>query len=183
MGEGSNKAGLALALAAVCAAAGVGFGLKGRGPVVSGEHPTSTIASSHEGIDVHVSGWVVSPGVVTVAKGSIAADAIAAAGGLRAGANASALNLAAPVGPGNQIVVPGPGPAPETGVGSEGRLLSLSRATVSELETLPGVGPVLAERIASFRDERGGFTSVEELLEVPGIGESTLASIRDLVVP
>lgn len=136
-------------------------------------------------VKVHVSGMVVAPGVVDVAPDAIVADAIEAAGGLRSGALIDQINLAAPVSPGDQIVVPGPdaGEADaavyETGDG----LISLSRATASDLETLPGVGPVLAERIVSFREQNGGFDVVEDLLEVPGIGEAKLAAIRDLVRP
>lgn len=117
------------------------------------------------------------------------ADAIAAAGGLRPGAETSAVNLAAPLRDGEQIVIPGPassGPVPGGGssaTDSEGRV-RINLATSIELETLPGVGPVLAARIIEFREERGPFTTVEDLLDVPGIGEAKLASLRDyLIVP
>jgi competence protein ComEA len=134
-------------------------------------------------VEVHVAGWVVSPGVVTVDEGAIVAEAVEAAGGLRPGANSGSLNLAAPVGAGDQIVVPGPDGVLEGDGGTSDGLVSLSRATASELETLPGVGPVLAKRIVAYREEHGPLESVEDLLDVPGIGESKLASIRDLVRP
>ena len=102
-------------------------------------------------IDVHVAGWVVSPGVVRVA---------------------------APLRSGAQIVVPGPGALVES---SEGGPLALNRASANDLEGLPGVGPVLAERIVAYREQNGPFTEVEDLLQVGGIGEAKLASIRDLV--
>lgn len=132
-------------------------------------------------IDVHVAGWVVRPGVVTVKESSIVADAIAAAGGLRAGAMPDLINLAAPLGPGDQVVVPGPeaGAAADTSTGDGP--ISLNRADATALETLPGVGPVLAGRIVAFRDENGPYEQVEDLLQVPGIGEAKLASLRDLV--
>lgn len=134
-------------------------------------------------VQVHVSGMVVSPGVVDVAPDAIVAEAIEAAGGLRSEAVVDQINLAAPVTAGDQIVVPGPdGPASGEGDVGDGNL-SLNRATAGELETLPGVGPVLAERIVSFRDDNGGYDAVEDLLEVPGIGEAKLAAIRDLVRP
>jgi competence protein ComEA len=137
-------------------------------------------------IEVHVGGWVVSPGVVAIPEGSIVADAIAAAGGLRPGASGDSVNLAAPVMPGQQIIVPGPGDsggAPTDVAGSgAGGLVAINRATAAELETLPGVGPVLAARIVAHREQNGPFTEVEDLLQVSGIGESKLAAIRDLIV-
>lgn len=176
-------------LAAVAVGAGIGFGVIRRTPVstVTASIATKAPASAEpSGIEVHVAGWVNQPGVVTVTEGSIVADAIVSAGGLRPGANAEAINLAAPVGPGDQIVVPGPdgggdglGVATGTGDGQ----LSLNQATESELETLPGVGPVLARRIVDFRETHGRYETVEDLLEVPGIGEAKLASLRDLVRP
>lgn len=145
--------------------------------------PTPTVpGTSHATtfIDVHVAGWVVSPGVVSVPVGSIVAVAIDMAGGFRPGASTDGVNLAAEVFDGEQIVVPGPdldgGPI-EDGV------ISLNRATAAELEVLPGVGPVLAGRIVAHREANGRFSSVDDLLEVPGIGEAKLASIRDLVRP
>lgn len=135
---------------------------------------------------VHVSGWVARPGVVEVPEGSRVSDAIAAAGGARPGVDLTSLNLARVVADGQQIVVPSPGEGPVAGVPSadvDSGPLSLNAATAQDLEQLPGVGPVLAERIIAHRDSRGGFDRVEDLLEVPGIGEAKLASIRDLVAP
>lgn len=184
MGGVPNKAGFAVVLAAIAISVGVGVGLWSRAPLVT-RAPTSSTALEHEvTVEVHVSGWVLNPGVVSVTDGAIVADAVEAAGGFREGADVGSLNLAAPVGPGDQIVVPGPGGDGDAGVGqSVDGHVSLNHATVLELEGLPGVGPVLAERIVSFRDVHGGFDSVEDLLEVPGIGESKLASLRDLVRP
>ena len=135
-------------------------------------------------ISVHVSGWVVSPGVVVVREGAIVADAIAAAGGARPGAALDAINLAGPVAGGDQVQVPGPGseaPPPGSGVAASSGPISLNRADATALQELPGVGPVLAERIVAHRDANGPFEAVEDLLDVPGIGETKLAAIRDLV--
>lgn len=137
-----------------------------------------------ERVRVHVSGMVVAPGVVDVNPDAIVADAIDAAGGLLPEARVDQINLAAPVTAGAQIVVPG-GEGSPAGPGSpqDGGVLSINAATAGDLESLPGVGPVLAERIVAFREENGGFDVVEDLLQVPGIGEAKLAAIRDLVRP
>jgi competence protein ComEA len=131
---------------------------------------------------VHVSGWVATPGVVRVPSGSIVADAVAAAGGARQGALLDAVNLAAPVLDGDHVQIPGPGEETAASVDGGGAgPISLNRADAAALETLPGVGPVLAERIIAHRESNGPFQSVDDLLEVPGIGEAKLASLRDLV--
>jgi competence protein ComEA len=124
---------------------------------------------------------VVAPGLVEIARSGRIADAIAAAGGTTSLANLAAINLAAPLRDGEQIVVPsvmvaGPG----DGV-ADGRV-RLNTATARQLEEISGVGPVLAERIIAVRSELGGFESVEDLLDVPGIGEAKLAAMRDAVV-
>ncbi|MGH3650908.1 MAG: helix-hairpin-helix domain-containing protein [Acidimicrobiia bacterium] len=161
--------------------------LAGRGTLRAPSHPgpevTPVTASFVETVAVHVSGLVVAPGVVHLAADSIVADAIDAAGGLLPGARVDQINLAAPVADGDQIVVPGPGEGGEAGPEAGDGPLSLNRATATELETLPGVGPVLAERIVAFREANGRFEVVEDLLEVSGIGEAKLAAIRDLVKP
>lgn len=147
--------------------------------------PSHAVVTTKPGIDVHVAGWVDNPGVVTVDEGAIVADAIAAAGGMRTGAAADSVNLAAPVIPGQQVVVPGPesGGGGGSAVAAPGGLVSLNLATPADLEALPGVGPVLAERIIAHRESHGPFQVVEDLLQVSGIGEAKLASLRDLVQP
>lgn len=127
---------------------------------------------------VHVSGAVITPGVVLVPVGSRTADVIAAAGGVTPAAVLEAINLAAPVHDGEQVIVPTD--APGGAASSDGRV-PINTADATTLETLPGVGPVLAERIVTFRDQNGAFESVEDLLDVPGIGEAKLASLRDAV--
>ena len=133
-------------------------------------------------ITVHVAGEVASPGLVEVAIDARVADAVAAAGGATRNADLSQLNLAAPLRDGEQVTVPGAsatGPA-DAAVASDGRV-RVNQAAPGDLEQLPGVGPVLANRIASFRDENGPFATVEDLLDVPGIGEGKLAGLRDFV--
>ena len=136
---------------------------------------------------VHVAGWVRHPGVYEVHEGDRVIDAIELAGGPRPKAELSALNLAALVTDGQQILVPGPaasasappgaGPAPATG----STLVNVNTASAEELETLPGIGEVLAAAIIAYREEHGPFTSVDQLEDVSGIGPVTLEEIRDLV--
>jgi competence protein ComEA len=149
---------------------------------------------------VHVVGAVGAPGVVRVGAGSRVIDAVAAAGGLAPGADAQRVNLAAPVVDGSRIVVPavgqevppevptsvaGPGAAPGApgaGAASAAAPVELNTATAEQLDSLPGVGPATAQAILAHREANGPFTSVEQLLDVRGIGEAKLESLRDLVV-
>ena len=130
-------------------------------------------------LTVHVAGEVARPGLVTVPAGSRVADAVAASGGLLAAADLAALNLAAPLADGQQVVVRSHssegGAPPEQGV-------RLNTASAAELESIPGVGPVLAARIVGHRQANGPFAVVEDLLDVSGIGEAKLAALRDVVV-
>lgn len=187
MGNGHTRAMSLVVLAVIAVAVGGTLGWIRRAPAPEApdalEKSTDTPATT-AAVAVHVAGWVVSPGVVSLPPGALVADAVAAAGGLLPDAATESLNLAAPVSEGEQIVVPGPRSAsPGTAAQDHGGLVSLNRASASDLETLPGVGPVLAERIVAFREENGRFETVEDLLEVPGIGEAKLASLRDLVKP
>jgi len=182
---GSNtRWGVGLCLAAIVIGAGLGLS-GGEQPgfgALAASSSSSSLGTSRP-ISVHVSGWVVSPGVVEVAEGSIVADAITAAGGARPGAGLDSINLAGPVLAGDQVVVPGPSgstPAGPAASSSDG-LISLNRADAAQLQDLPGVGPVLAERIVAHRDANGPYRAVEDLLDVPGIGEAKLAAMRDLV--
>lgn len=180
-----GRLGMLIALTGVLVGAGLGLTQR-QAPMSSPLPPPATVVVAGPSlIEVHVAGWVVSPGVVAVPEGSLTADAIRAAGGLRVGARADAVNLAAVVAAGQQLVVPGPGgvemPSAGLDAGSQGGLLSINRATSAEFETLPGVGPVLAGRIAAFREQHGPFREIEDLLGVPGIGEAKLAAIRDLI--
>ncbi len=157
-------------------------------PVAS---PTALAGPTSAGVTVHVAGKVRRPGVVTLPAGARVADAIRAAGGLRPGAGTGSLNLARRVVDGEQIVVgvpaaPQPGAAPPgapgvPGVPAPGQPLDLNTATVEQFDALPGVGPVLAQRIVEYRTRNGGFRSVEQLQEVTGIGERRYAELKDLV--
>lgn len=167
-------------LGAICIALGVGLGSiapASRQPEI--DDATGTPTSAHKLIQVHVAGWVRAPGVVVLPEGSIVADAVEAAGGLLPEAVGGTLNLAARIADGDQVFVSGPGSSAD-GIPEDGRV-ALNRATAADLEGLPGVGPVLAQRIVTYREENGHFREVEDLLGVPGIGESKLASLRDLV--
>lgn len=178
----ASRAALAVAMVGVLAGASLGVHHGPEPPSVQ-TLPVSVEAPPSTEVDtVHVSGAVVAPGLVTVPAGSRVADAVRAAGGALATADLGALNLAAPVGDGERLIVPsqGAGNRPEPSAGGTGAL-SLNRATAQELEALPGVGPVLAERIVAHRERIGGFSTVEDLLDVSGIGERTLAEIRDRV--
>lgn len=130
---------------------------------------------------VDVAGAVRRPGLQRLPTGSRVADALAAAGGAKPGTSTSGLNLARKLIDGEQVVVgaahPG-GQQPPAGAPAAGQPLDLNAATLADLDQLAGVGPVLAQRIISWRQENGGFTSVDQLREVEGIGERTFASLR-----
>jgi competence protein ComEA len=135
---------------------------------------------------VDVAGWVRRPGVYEFAEGARVIDAIEAAGGARPGALLLSLNLAAPLVDGTQILVPKEGAAPPEGgasaaPGSVTGLVNVNTATNAELETLPGIGEVIAQAIVDHRTEHGPFASVDQLLDVSGIGDATLENIRELV--
>ena len=141
---------------------------------------------------VHVAGAVRRPGLVRLSPGSRVADAVEAAGGTTRDAEPASVNLARPVVDGEQLVVlakgEGPVMAPAAPSGATGPGASapaapvdLNVATQGDLEALPGVGPVLAQRILDWRAEHGRFSSVDELREISGIGEATFADLEPLV--
>jgi len=133
---------------------------------------------------VHVSGAVVAPGLVVLEEGDRVADAIAGAGGVLPYADLSAINLAGTLTDGQQIIVPGGGASSGSGgpvpTAPDDGLVHLNTATTAELERLPGIGEVLALRIVARRESNGPFETVEDLLDVPGIGERKLTALRDL---
>lgn len=131
-------------------------------------------------LTIHVSGAVTRPGLVSLEEGARIADAILAAGGAREDALLTALNLAATVVNGQQLVVPA-GPTGSAASHQDGRV-AINTADAVALEVLPGVGPVLAQRIIEHRERHGPFTVVEDLLDVPGIGEAKLAALREMVL-
>jgi competence protein ComEA len=136
---------------------------------------------------VHVAGAVRRPGVYSLGPGARVQDAVRRAGGPRRGANLDAVNLAARVADGQQIVVPSrsaPAVAVDAGAGGPPAApVSLGSATLEQLETLDGVGPATAQKIAAYRTEHGGFRSVDDLANVPGIGPKKLAAIKPHVQP
>ena len=149
--------------------------------------PVGEVAETSSTVVVSVVGLVARPGLVTLASGARVADAVDAAGGLLPEADPASINLAAVVTDGQQIAVgvpgaPAVGGAGSTGVpGASGGLLDLNAATAAELDGLPGIGPVLAERIVAHRTTNGPFRSVEELDDVPGIGPTIAAELAGLV--
>jgi len=143
---------------------------------------TETTISTERGMTVHVSGAVHEPGLVSVPSPARVADVVAAAGGADTSADLGAINLAAPVHDGERVEVPRRGTSlVESVPNGEGGPVAVNRAPVDDLEGLPGIGPVLAARIVAHRETNGPFTAVEDLLDVPGIGESKLAEIRSAV--
>ena len=147
-----------------------------------GGGPTSSAISP--AVVVHVVGAVRAPGVVHLPGGARVADAVAAAGGAEPDADLARLNLARVLADGEQVVVPRPGDAvttaPDAAPGASGMLLDLNSAGLADLDALPGIGPVLAQRILDRRKEHR-FTSVDELGEVSGIGPTLLDRLRPLV--
>lgn len=152
--------------------------------------PVGEAAETSAAVVVSVVGLVVRPGLVTLPAGARVADAVEAAGGLLPGADPASVNLAAPLSDGAQIAVglpgtvagqdgggvAGPGAGPRTG----GRV-DLNAATVADLDGLPGIGPVLAQRIVDHRTRHGPFRTVDELDDVPGIGPAIAAELAELV--
>ncbi|MEV5434741.1 helix-hairpin-helix domain-containing protein [Streptomyces sp. NPDC052682] len=166
----------------------------GPGTAAGAAQPTGTAGPE---IVVDVGGKVREPGIHRLPPGSRVADALRAAGGVRPGTNTDGLNRARFLVDGEQIVVGSPAPASGTGPGGAAAAgtagmgagggpaapVSLNTATVEQLDTLPGVGPVLAQHIIDYRTQHGGFRSVDELREVNGIGDRRFADLRNLVRP
>ena len=179
-----------------------------KGPAVSSPPVVVTASSTLSAVSttiapvsmvVHAAGAVVSPGVYLMSPGSRLADVVAAAGGMADDADVDAINLAAPVADGHRVYIPHRGkPVPSVvtaepavavgGVAVEGpgpvvaaQPVDLNTATAEQLDTLPGVGPATAAAIIEHRTQAGLFTSVTQLLDVPGIGEAKLAAMRKRV--
>ena len=205
MGQGAIKvvgAGLALlgALGLVVAAVVLFAGGDDAAPVVIvAPEPTAIPEQTPPAIRVHVSGAVMSPGVYEVNEGDRVMDAIASAGGVQPNADLASINLAQRVqdeaqyhvprlgeptpaltsAPAQRASIPNDIPPPQGGRASPS-LIDLNTATAQELELLPGIGPVMAGRIITYREANGPFTSLDDVENVPGIGPKTLESIRPL---
>jgi competence protein ComEA len=134
---------------------------------------------------VDVVGAVRRPGLLRLAKGSRIADAVARAGGTTRRADLAQVNLAAPLADGEQVVVPALGVASTSGTdpATPAGPVHLSTATAEQFDSLPGVGPVTAQKIIDYRTQHGAFASVDELDAIPGIGPAKLDQLRGLVVP
>jgi competence protein ComEA len=138
--------------------------------------PVTLLPSSTPGqLTIYVSGAVASSGVYTLADGSRVQDAIQAAGGLVPGAEAERINLAALLKDGQQIDVPGIISSSHVNAGR----VNINTASVSEFETLPGIGPTMAQAIVDYRIQYGPFLGIQDILNVPGIGQATFERIKD----
>jgi competence protein ComEA len=147
--------------------------------------PVESGAGRTKPLVVHVAGAVRRPGLYRLEEGSRVADAIRAAGGAKRRAALALLNLAAPIADGQQVLVPlrqaGARAAPPF-AGAPPGPVPLNSATLEQLDALPGVGPVTAQKILDYREQHGSFTSIDELDAIPGIGPARLEQLRELVV-
>jgi competence protein ComEA len=145
------------------------------------------VGTSNEDVVIDVAGEVRNPGVYRMPTGSRVNDALVRAGGATGGANLEAINLAARLGDGQQVVVPGKATAAAStgsadpaaaGEAAAAGPISLGSATVADLDTIEGIGPVTAQKIIEFRDQHGGVSSVDQLSQISGIGPATMQSLR-----
>ena len=200
--EGGSRSTIVIWLVAAGLAAIAAFRLVGSdsaappvridGPATPGRASTTTSshAGNEEALYVHVAGAVRRPGLIRVPSGTRVATALERAGGPTRRADLTLVNLAAPLQDGQQIVVPlaasgaAANGAAAGGAGTvPGAKIHLSTATADQLDEVDGIGPTLAERIVEYRDEHGGFRSLEDLAQVEGIGEKRLKTLRDALQP
>jgi competence protein ComEA len=185
-----------VALAAVGLVGGYGVAMRAKPKAqriaLASSAPGAAAKAGGRQIYVHIGGAVHRPGLYEVADGSRVYDAVQAAGGATDRADLDSLNLASKVKDGDKILVPQrvdpgadppPGGAPPGagGAASAGGLVNLNSATLEQLDSLPGVGPSTAQKIIDYRTQHGGFRSVDELMEVPGIGPAKFAELKDKV--
>jgi competence protein ComEA len=152
--------------------------------------PPAALTVADARLVVDVVGAVRRPGLYRLQQGSRVADALSRAGGLTTKADRTLVNLAAPLADGEQVIVParvapvGPGAVPAGGAAAApAGPVHLNVATVEQLDALPGVGPVTAQKILDYRQKHGAFGSVDELDAISGIGPARLDQLRDLVAP
>jgi competence protein ComEA len=183
---------LALAVLALLGQRLAHAGAESKPEVVAAQLEPVAEAPARSVLVVHVVGEVRRPGLYRLRDGARIADAVHRAGGALRDADLAAVNLAAPLVDGIQVFVPSrvvagavppAGGAASTGGGAAGALVSLSSATVDELDGLPGVGPITAQKIIDYRTEHGPFASVDDLDAVPGIGPTRIEQLRELVTP
>ncbi|WP_261799167.1 ComEA family DNA-binding protein [Microbacterium wangchenii] len=173
---------LVLAVFAVTVGIGIVRGSSGAAETVPLASAAPSAPSASAVVYVHVAGAVAAPGLYALEPAARAVDAIAAAGGFAPDADRGAVNLARAVQDGEQFLVPVVGAVPDPAAASPGDpVVDLNTADAAALEELPGIGPALADRILTWREENGRFASVEDLLAVPGIGEKLLAGLREQV--
>lgn len=188
--------GLALAVAGKrLAAAGTAYGPARAAPLVDaagapgGREARAASDPTPARVVVHVVGAVRRTGLYRLPEGARVADAVARAGGTTRRADLTALNLAAPLADGQQVLVPARAPAASGGTGTSAppaaatRRVSLGAATAADLDALPGIGPVTAQKIVDWRATHGPFRSVDDLDAVPGIGPARVEQLRELVTP
>lgn len=184
--------GAVIVLVLLAFAATIGIGMLRGATGAEVVEPVSTASSTPQlpaaaGLYVHVAGAVREAGLYRLDAGARVADAIARAGGFADDAARDTVNLARPVSDGEQIVVSVVGTEAQgpTGGGggsmATGGLIDLNTATREQLDTLPRVGPAMADRIIEWRETNGRFTSIDDLQSVPGIGDKMIAALRDLV--
>jgi competence protein ComEA len=147
--------------------------------------PSFSLEGGGPDVVVDVTGAVRRPGVYRLPAGARVTDAVERAGGAAGDAQLEAINLAARLSDGQQVLVPGPlpGGGAVAGVASEDGPISLGSATVEQLETIDGIGPVTAADILDFRDQHGGLSSVNQLDDVSGIGPATMEALRGRLQP
>jgi competence protein ComEA len=152
--------------------------------------PEQSQPAAAQRLTVHVAGAVRRPGLYRLAEGKRVADAVARAGGATPKADTAAINLAAPLADGIQVLVPsrvvvaaGSAAAGSEAAPAAAAPVSLSSATMEQLDALPGVGPVTAQKIVDYRAEHGGFRSVDDLDAIPGIGPARLEQLREVAMP
>ena len=166
--------------------ASTGSGAKGS----SSNGGSFSVGPGGEDVVVDVTGEVSDAGVYRLPAGSRVNDALVRAGGATAKANLEAINLAARLSDGQQVVVPSTAPSPAAARSATGSAdgastgpISLGSATVSDLDTIDGIGPVTAQKIVEFRDQHGGVSSVDDLSQISGIGPATMESLRSRLQP
>lgn len=186
--RGRLRVGVGAAIVLVLAGLGIAvavaaFGSHGSAREVPAAPSASALPEPSAVVYVHVLGAVARPGLYVLAEGDRGIDAVAAAGGFSQEADQTQLNLARQLVDGEQLVVPvlGSAPVPAAAGGADGGRVNLNTADVAALDTLPRVGPAMAQRILDWREANGRFTVIEDLLSVTGIGQKTFDGLKDLV--